>query len=132
MMAQTGRDSGVIRIIGDGSNRWPTVHVDDLAVAYVAALGQAALGNPAVTGQILNVVAEEAVEVAKMAEAIRGAIGAQSVTPWPLDDARGELGLFADALALDQRVDGARARHVLAWVPQQADAVTDLSAWPAT
>ncbi|MDJ0396145.1 NAD-dependent epimerase/dehydratase family protein [Rhodococcus sp. G-MC3] len=131
MMAGTGRAGGVIRIAGDGNNRWPTVHVDDLAVAYVSALESAAAGNPEVCGRILNIVSEEAVEVAKMAEAIRGAIGAQSVTPWPVDDARTELGFFADALALDQSIDGTSAQRVLEWAPQQADAVSDLSAWPA-
>jgi hypothetical protein len=55
-------------------------------------------------GQILNVVAEAAVGVAEMAEAIRSAVGAQSVAFW-----------LADARALDQSVDGSRARRVSAW-----------------
>jgi nucleoside-diphosphate-sugar epimerase len=132
MLVRMGRDGGVIRVAGTGGNRWPTVHVDDLALAYIGALQAAKAGNPEVVGHILNIVAEEAVEVAAMAEAIRGAIGADGVQPWPVDDARTELGLFADALALDQSVDGSRAKTVLRWAPQQVDAVSDLSAWPAT
>jgi nucleoside-diphosphate-sugar epimerase len=131
MMAGMGRAGGVVRIVGDGSNRWPTVHVDDLAAAYVSAFESAAAGKPEVAGRIFNIVSEEGVEVVKMAEAIRSAIGAQGVTPWPVVDARTELGLFADALALDQSVDGTSARRVLQWAPQRADAVSDLSAWPA-
>lgn len=130
MLAQMGRDGRVIRIPGDGRNRWPTVHVDDLGSAYVSALARAASRNPEVDGQILNIVSEEAVEVAKMAEAIRRAVGAERVEPWPVEEARQQLGLFADALALDQSVNGQEARRVLGWAPQRPDAIADLMAWP--
>ncbi|TQR87557.1 NAD-dependent epimerase/dehydratase family protein [Mycobacterium hodleri] len=132
MLAGMGRDGGIISVAGNGGNRWPTVHVDDLALAYVGAVRAATASNPEVVGHILNIVAEEAVEVAAMAEAIRRAIGAHGVEPWPVDDARTELGLFGDALALDQSIDGSRAKTVLGWAPQQVDAVSDLLAWPAT
>jgi hypothetical protein len=36
---------------------------------------------------------------------------------WPLNDARRELGVLADALALDQNIGGDRARQVLGWSP---------------
>jgi nucleoside-diphosphate-sugar epimerase len=128
LLAQMGRDGGVVRIPGDGRNRWPTVHVDDLATAYVSALTQAASQNPEVDGQILNIVAEEAVEVAKMAEAIRTAVGADMVEAWPVEEAREQLGLFADALALDQSVSGQKAQRVLGWAPQSPNAIADLTA----
>ncbi|WP_099021964.1 NAD-dependent epimerase/dehydratase family protein [Mycolicibacterium palauense] len=128
MLAQMGRHSGAVRIVGEGRNRWPTVHVDDLAVAYLRALDAAVARKPDVDGQILNVVAEQAVSVAEMAEAIRRAIGAEAVTPWPIRDARQDLGPFADALALDQCVDGDRAKHALGWAPRQPDVITDLAA----
>jgi nucleoside-diphosphate-sugar epimerase len=130
LLAQMGRDGGVVRTPGDGRNRWPTVHVDDLGTAYVSALTQAVSQNPEVDGQILNIVAEEAVEVTKMAEAIRTAVGANAVDVWPVEQARQQLGLFADALALDQSVDGQRARRVLGWAPQRPDVIADLTAWP--
>jgi nucleoside-diphosphate-sugar epimerase len=127
LLAQMGRDGGVVRTPGDGRNRWPTVHVDDLGVAYVSALTQAASQNPEVDGQILNIVAEEAVEVAQMAEAIRTAVGANTVEAWPVEEARQQLGLFADALALDQSVDGQKARRVLGWAPHRPDVIADLT-----
>lgn len=127
LLAQMGRDDGVVRTPGDGRNRWPTVHVDDLGAAYVSALIQAASQDPEVDGQILNIVAEEAVEVARMAEAIRTAVGADTVESWPVEEARKELGLFADALALDQSVDGQKARRALGWTPRRADAIADLA-----
>jgi len=128
LLAQMGRDGGVIRTPGDGRNRWPTVHVDDLGTAYVSALTQTVLRNPEVDGQILNIVAEEAVEVAKMAEAIRTAVGAGAVEAWPVEEARQHLGPFADALALDQAVNGQKARRVLGWAPQRPGVIVDLTA----
>jgi len=130
LLAQMGRDGGVVRTPGDGRNRWPTVHVDDLGTAYVSALARAASRNPQVDGQILNIVSEEAVEVTKMADAIRTAVGADTVEPWPVAEARQQLGLFADALALDQSVSGQEARRVLAWAPQRPDVIADLTSWP--
>jgi Predicted nucleoside-diphosphate sugar epimerase len=78
-------------VVGDGRNHWPAVHVDDLATAYLSAVERAASGDGRVTGQIFNVVAEDAVAVAEMGEAIRASVGADRVEPWPLDDARNRL-----------------------------------------
>ncbi|MEM5438596.1 NAD-dependent epimerase/dehydratase family protein [Paraburkholderia diazotrophica] len=120
--------TGSVRIVGDGRNHWPAVHVDDLATAYLSAVEQAASGDDRVTGQIFNVVAEEAVAVAEMGEAIRTSVGADRLELWPLDDARKSLGPFADALALDQTVSGQHARRVLAWKPHGPGLIADLSA----
>ncbi|RDU97749.1 NAD-dependent epimerase/dehydratase family protein [Trinickia dinghuensis] len=123
MVHQTGR----VRIVGDGGNRWPAVHVDDLATAYLSAVERMASGDDRVTGQIINVVAEDAVAVAEMGEAIRASVGADGVEFWPLDGARQSLGPFADALALDQTVSGQHARQVLGWEPDGPGLIADLS-----
>lgn len=128
MLAGMARQTGSVRIVGDGRNHWPAVHVDDLATAYLSAMERAASGDDQVSGQIFNVVAEDAVAVADMGEAIRASIGADRVEPWPLDDARQSFGPFADALALDQAASGQLARRVLAWKPQSPGSIADLSA----
>ncbi|MFM0169457.1 NAD-dependent epimerase/dehydratase family protein [Paraburkholderia sediminicola] len=128
MLAGMARQSGSVRIVGDGRNHWPAVHVDDLATAYLSAVERAAGGDSRVAGQIFNVVAEEAVAVAEIGEATRASVGADRVVPWPLDDARQSLGSFADALALDQAVSGQHARRVLAWKPHGSGLIADLSA----
>jgi nucleoside-diphosphate-sugar epimerase len=128
MLAAMVRQTGSVKVVGDGRNHWPAVHVDDLATAYLSAVEQAATGNSRVTGQIFNVVAEDAVGVSEMGEEIRASVGADRVELWPLDDARKSLGLFADALALDQTVSGQHARRVLAWEPHGPGLIADLSA----
>ncbi|WP_027794481.1 NAD-dependent epimerase/dehydratase family protein [Paraburkholderia acidipaludis] len=128
MLAGMVHQAGSVKVVGDGRNHWPAVHVDDLATAYLSAVEQAASGNGRIAGQIFNVVAEEAVAVAEMGEAIRASVGADRVELWPLDDARKSLGPFADALALDQTVSGQHARRVLAWKPHGPGLIADLSA----
>ncbi len=128
MLAAMVRQTGSVRVVGEGRNRWPAVHVDDLATAYLGALEQAEAGDSRVAGHLFNVVAEEAVAVAEMAEAIRASVGAGRVELWPLDDARNALGPFADALALDQAVSGQHARRVLAWESRGSGLIADLSA----
>lgn len=128
MLAGMARQTGSVRIVGDGRNHWPAVHVDDLATAYLSAVERAARGDGLVSGQIFNVVTEDAVAVAEMGEAIRASVGVDRVEPWLLDDARQSLGLFADALALDQIVSGQHARRVLMWEPLGPGLIADLSA----
>jgi uncharacterized protein YbjT (DUF2867 family) len=85
-------------VIGDGSNRWPLVHRDDVAELYRLVLEQNARG-------IFHAVTE----VRRAADVFPG----KNV---PLDEARKELGGFADALALDQNVSAPRS-FALGWQP---------------
>jgi nucleoside-diphosphate-sugar epimerase len=128
MLAGMARQTGNVSVVGDGRNHWPAVHVDDLATAYLSAVERAASGDGRVAGQIFNVVAEDAVGVVEVGEAIRASVGADRVEFWPLDDARTSLGPFADALALDQMVSGQHARRVLAWESHGPGLIADLSA----
>ena len=127
MLAGMVGQTGSVKVVGDGRNHWPAVHVDDLATAYLSAVERAAKRDGQVTGQIVNVVSEEAVAVAEIGEAIRASVGADRVEFWPLDEARQSFGPFADALALDQTVSGQQARRVLAWEPRAAGLIADLS-----
>ena len=89
-------------VIGDGSNRWPLVHRDDAAELFRLVAERGARG-------IFHAVAE----VRRAREVFPDVPGT------PLEQAREELGRFADALALDQNVRAERAR-ALGWMPQRA------------
>jgi uncharacterized protein YbjT (DUF2867 family) len=84
--------------IGDGSNRWPLVHRDDVAELYRLVVESGTRG-------VFHAVAE----VLRAAEVFPG----KGV---PLEEARQELGGFADALALDQDVTALRS-VALGWRP---------------
>ena len=112
MYVDWARQGGSGRCVGSGENRWTFVHVDDLAELYRLALEHAA------AGALLNGSSGETLVQSELARAAdRAAGGEGNFEPWPLNDARKELGVLADALALDQDISGERARRTLGWSP---------------
>ena len=110
---KSARQQGAARYIGTGENRWSLVHVDDLADLYVRALEQAPAGT------LLFAASGPAMRVREIAELAGRTAGAGGRTEsWPLNEAQAQLGPFADALALDQQISGARAQELLQWSPQ--------------
>jgi len=103
--------NGLVRVIGDGSNRWPCVYARDLADLYVRVSS-----SPDAAGIFhANDEADERVEdiVESIARHTRMRPDVRHV---PLPEARTKMGPYADALALDQRVRSPRA-HELGWSP---------------
>lgn len=99
MYVEWARQRGIGRCVGSGVNRWTFVHADDLAELYRLALEQAPAGT------LLNGSSGETLVQSELARAAdRAAGGEGNFEPWPLDEARKELGVLADALALDQDV----------------------------
>jgi nucleoside-diphosphate-sugar epimerase len=113
----SARKKGVVRYVGDGTQRWPFVHVDDLAELYLRAL-------EAPAGMVLNAAAGPSLPVREVAEAAAEANGAQAEAR-PLEEARERLGPYADALALDQQVSAARAA-TLGWKPSRPSVLDEL------
>lgn len=87
--------------IDNGNNRWPLVHREDVADLYRLVVERGARG-----------VFHAVTEVRRAREVF------PSITGTPLEEARAELGAFADALALDQNVRAPRAL-ALGWRPQR-------------
>lgn len=116
-----GRKKGVVRYVGDGAQRWPFVHVDDLAQLYVLALDAPA-------GTVLN-AAGPSLPVREVTEAAAQATGGRAES-WPLEDARARLGVYADALALDQQVSSARA-EALGWRPSHPSVLDEIRSMSA-
>ena len=103
--------NGLIRVIGSGDNHWPLVYDRDLADLYVRAATM-----PEASGMYhANDEGDETVN-AIVEGIVRHMSTAPDVRHVPLQEARNKLGAYADALALDQRVRGPRAR-ALGWSP---------------
>jgi len=99
-------------VVGDGRNRVPMVHIDDLADAYVR------VAESGLAAEIFNVNDQSPFTVLEMATAAARAAGYQGeVRPTPLPEARKTLGDFADALALSQHLDARKAARLLGWHP---------------
>ncbi len=120
-LVKSARETDAARYVGDGHNRWPMVHVHDLADLFARALDRAA---PAT---LLHAADDSAFRVKEIAEAASDAAGtAGRTSSWPLEEARKSLGAYADALVLDQRISAQKAKTTLGWNPREKSIVEDL------
>ncbi|MGB8266524.1 MAG: NAD-dependent epimerase/dehydratase family protein [Candidatus Velthaea sp.] len=122
MIAEAGANGGVVKIVGDGANRWSTVRVDALAELYVLALERASGGS------IYNATHGAPVRYADIARAASRAGGGDgAIDHLDLDYARSFMGPFADALALDLQVSAQKAARELGWNPHRPTVLDELS-----
>jgi nucleoside-diphosphate-sugar epimerase len=117
----SARKEGAARYVGSGENRWPFVHVDDLADLYLLALERAPAGS-----LLLGVSGPSHPVRDVAAAASRGAGAGGRTKGWPLEEARKTLGAYADALVLDQQASGRRAQETLGWKPSRPDVLEDV------
>ncbi|WP_394554501.1 NAD-dependent epimerase/dehydratase family protein [Agromyces sp. MMS24-JH15] len=109
--------SGALTLVGDGSQRWTWVHVDDLARLY-----RIVLEHPVALGRVLAVDGSSPT----VREVVEAAAGTAGVAAETVEAARARFGeAFADALLLDQAASGAKARS-LGWVPEHASVLDEV------
>lgn len=125
-----GAAKGALEVVGDGANRWATVHGDDCADAYVRAI------ESGLSGEIFNVTDRSRAPVRRLVVAAAKAAGFAGEIRWiPVEKARAAMGDFADALALDQHVDARKAVARLGWQPAHGGfedgAATYYASWKA-
>ncbi|MDB4951708.1 MAG: NAD-dependent epimerase/dehydratase [Gemmatimonadetes bacterium] len=119
---QAARRDGVARYVGDGANRWSTVHVDDLADLYLLALGRAEGGS------VWNAEGGETVSMAELAAAASRTAGAGGrVEGLEPDEAKAAFGWMTRMLALNLVVTSARARAELGWSPSSPSLLEELA-----
>jgi nucleoside-diphosphate-sugar epimerase len=110
------RSKGVAGYIGDGSSRWPAVHVKDAAILYRLAVENAPAGT------VLNAVGDEGVPTREIAEAIGRGLGipARSL---PAGDFEG---IFARLLSTDMPASSAITQELLGWKPTHQGLIEDI------
>ena len=113
------RQAGVSGYVGDGANRWPSVHTLDAARVYRLALEDAPAGSR------LHAVAEEGIPFRDIAAAIgRGAgVPTASISASDAGERFGFLGGFA---GVDNPVSNEVTRKVLGWEPEYPGLIEDL------
>jgi nucleoside-diphosphate-sugar epimerase len=105
---QTAIEEGAAAHVGDGQNRLPLVHRDDLAELYRLVVEQRATG-------IFHGVDASRERVVDLAAAASRAAGKGGATrSIPLAEAKQAMGLFAEAMVVDQ-VLGSRRAQALGW-----------------
>jgi len=110
------RATGVSGYVGDGSSRWPAVHVLDAARLFRLALEHA----PA--GAVLHAVADEDVATRDIAETIGRRLGVPT-TSVPVE----QFGFLGAILAVDQPASSEATRELMDWNPTEPRLLEDLS-----
>lgn len=109
------RDKGISGYVGDGSSRWPAVHVLDAAHLFRLAAEQAPAGSR------LHAVGDEGVPVRDIAEVIGRHLSLPTASV-PAED----FGWLGQILAVDQPASSALTRELLGWRPVQPGLIEDL------
>ncbi|MFD3401159.1 SDR family oxidoreductase [Kribbella sp. NPDC058693] len=114
------RQNGFSAYVGDGSNRWPSVHTLDAARLYRLALESAPAGSR------LHAVQDEGIEFRAIAEAIGAGLGlqARSVTA---DEAPQYLSFLARFAGMNSPTSSARTRELLGWQPTHPGLLADMA-----
>lgn len=103
--------NGLVRVVGDGANRWPLVYDRDLGDLYARLVAL-----PDASG-VYHATDHEDERLSDIAEAIATHVDPRAdIRHVPPAEARAKMGPYADALALDQVVRSPRAR-ALGWTP---------------
>jgi len=110
---------GTAMYIGDGSNAWSTVHVDDLAALYVAVLEHPAAG-------IYNAAGDNTFTFREFAEATARLTGAD-ISSVPLEAAEQSLGVQAHVLSTTSLLSSEKARATFEWTPTHRSFAEELA-----
>jgi nucleoside-diphosphate-sugar epimerase len=106
--------------VGDGANRWPSVHTLDAARVYRLALEDAPAGSR------LHAVAEEGIAFRELAAAIGRGAGVPTASI-AASDAGERFGFLGGFVGVDNPTSSEVTRKVLGWEPEHPGLIEDLA-----
>lgn len=118
-LVEIARAKGISAYQGDGANRWPAAHVNDVARLYRLALEHHA------PGARWHAVAEEGVPVREIAEVVGAGLGIP-VRSMPADEAMSHFGWLGSFVGFDMPASSALTRERLGWDPTGPALLDDL------
>ena len=113
------REKRLSAFVGDGLNRWPAVHVLDVAHLYTLALEKGSAGCR------YHAVDEEGVPLREIADAIGRGLKVPVVAMSP-EEAAGHFGWLGFFVGFDVPASSAQTQEQLGWRPTQSGLIADL------
>jgi nucleoside-diphosphate-sugar epimerase len=117
-LVDRARESGVVRIVGKGINRWSNVHIEDVADLYLLALQKAPAGA-------FYFIENGEASFKEIGDAIAERMELGPLQSWPVAEATlhwGEMHAHY-TFGTNSRVRAARARKELGWAPRHGSAI---------
>jgi nucleoside-diphosphate-sugar epimerase len=111
----TAKDKNLSGYVGDGTNRWPAVHVLDAAHLFRLAVERAPAGS------VLHAVGDEGVAIKDIAEVISRHLNVP-VASRPAED----FGFLGMVMSVDQPSSAALTGELLGWHPTQLGLLQDM------
>jgi len=118
---EIAREKQFVGYVGDGSNRWPSAQVTDVARLYRLALEKHE------SGARYHAVAEEGIPMREIAEAIADRLGIPAMS-LSTDEAANYFGWLAPFASFDMPASSSWTRERLGWEPVGPGLVADLMA----
>lgn len=109
------RDNGVAGYVGDGSSRWPAVHVHDAALLFRLAVEKAPAGS------VLHAVGDVGVSIRDIATVIGRHVNVP-IGSCPAED----FGFLGMLLSIDQPASSSFTTELLGWQPRQRGLIDDM------
>lgn len=127
----TSTQNGSVSIVGEGNNRIPMIHVQDLAYAYVSA------AEREVTRVVLNVVDDSTATMREMVDAVASVANISGkITSLPIEEAQKQFGALVQGMLIDLTVNNSRIKRLLGWQIHHAPFIYDVdlyyNAWKTT
>jgi nucleoside-diphosphate-sugar epimerase len=113
------RDKGAAAYVGDGNNRWPTVHRLDAAQLYRLVL------EKGTAGAVYHAVAEQGVPFREIAGVIGRRLNVPVVSKTP-EEAAEHFGWLAHFAAMDNPASSAQTQERMGWRPTRPGLISDL------
>ncbi|WP_327586123.1 NAD-dependent epimerase/dehydratase family protein [Nonomuraea sp. NBC_00507] len=119
-MLASARQQGTVAYIGEGTNEWSSVHVDDLAALYAAVLARRSPGT------VVNAAGAERTPMRRIVEAVAATAGAHAVSLAP-EQAAEMMGPVAAMLTRSSPLNSAKARRLFGWNPTSPNLLDELT-----
>jgi len=113
------RQKGAAAYVGDGANRWPSVHRDDAARLFRLAVESAPAGS------VLHAVGDEGVPIRAVAEIFATALGLPAVSVTP-EEAGHYVGFLGGFWGIDGPASAQITSDLLGWQPTRPGLIADL------
>ncbi len=120
LLCEVARQKQVSAYVGDGTDRWPSAHVRDVAVLYRLALEKGVADTP------YHAIADEGVPMRDIAEIIGRQMNVP-VASIPLEEAGAHFGFIAMFAGMDMPASSALTRQWLGWKPVEIGLIADIS-----
>ena len=118
-LIRIAREKGLSAYVGDGSNRWPAVHVSDAAHLYRLAIEKGA------GGMRYNVIGDEGVLMSKIAEVIGQCLNLPVASKTP-EEADAHFGWMSRFIVIDAPSASEKTREFLGWKPVEIGLIEDM------